>query len=246
MALLSFRKNSMHFSKRSGKTNVVVVVVIAVFALWVCGGLAVSLILPAVKMARDASRRTVSTNNMKQLGLALYHYHSLHKTFPPAFIADEDGQPRTSWRALLLPLMAPNYQDDYDFNVAWDDPKNLAALEKYRNVYASPFVGEDGYTSYLAVVGPSTVISTDEQVQLQDVTDGTYVTLCVIEDFKSPVPWSAPIDISPEELLTRYEQKDFPNRMLVLMVDGSVHEMPLGSPQALKAMIFRDDGLTPY
>lgn len=236
----------MRSDKRSGKTNVVVIVVIILLTVWVCAGLAVPLILPAIKMSRDAGRRTESTKNMKQIGLALYHYHSLHKTFPPAFIPDEDGQPRTSWRALLLPFIAPNYEDDYDYNVAWDDPKNLAALEKYRDVYASPFVREEGYTSYLAVVGPSTVISTDERVRMQDVTDGTAVTLCIIEDFNDPVPWNAPIDISPEELLARYEQKDFPTRMLVLMVDGSVHEMSISFPQELKAMIYRDDGETPY
>lgn len=237
----------MRSDKRSGKTNVVVVVVIVVIALWFCGGLAVGLILPAVQVARDAARRAESMNNMKRIGLALHNYHISYDSFPPAFIADEDGQPQTSWRALILPWMVDGYGDEYDYDTAWDDAGNQVAASVFSDAYASPFVREEGYTPYVAVVGPSTVISTDERVRIQDVVDGTAITLCIIEDVNNPVPWTAPIDISPEELLARYEQQDFPRGyILTLMTDGSVRVLDLESPQQFKAMVFRNDGLTPY
>ena len=32
-------------------------------------------------------------------------YHQKHGCFPPAYIADENGKPKHSWRVLILPFM---------------------------------------------------------------------------------------------------------------------------------------------
>src|SRR6188508_383968 len=44
----------------------------------VCGGALVLLIFP-VRMARDAAQRAQSSNNMKQIVLAMHNYHDAHK-----------------------------------------------------------------------------------------------------------------------------------------------------------------------
>ena len=58
----------------------------------------IALLLPAVQAAREAARRTQCKNNLHQIGIALQNYRSEHGTFPPAYIADEDGKPMHSWR----------------------------------------------------------------------------------------------------------------------------------------------------
>src|SRR5262245_40841618 len=75
----------------------IVLVVLVVF----CGGAGVALLLPAVQAAREAARRAQSSNNLKQIGLALHNYHSVHNTFPPAVVTDASGKPLYSGRVLL-------------------------------------------------------------------------------------------------------------------------------------------------
>ena len=93
--------------QKRGFTLVELLVVIAII------GILVALLLPAIQAAREASRRSQCTNNMKQLALALHNYHDTHKAFPPATVMHYKN-PGTctlgwemssgwSWRSLILP-----------------------------------------------------------------------------------------------------------------------------------------------
>jgi prepilin-type N-terminal cleavage/methylation domain-containing protein len=46
-------------------------------------GMLVSLTLPAVQSARESARTMQCQNNLKQYGLALQNYHTVHNVFPP-------------------------------------------------------------------------------------------------------------------------------------------------------------------
>ncbi len=98
-------------SSRTGFTLVELLVVIAII------GILVSLLLPAVQMAREAARRSKCLNNLKQIGLAMHNYLSVHGVFPPGALSTAAGDFGHSWLVRILPyLEEESIYNEFDQN----------------------------------------------------------------------------------------------------------------------------------
>lgn len=91
--------------KRCAFTLVELMIVIALL------GLLVAFLLPAIQAARESSRATGCRNNLKQFGIALSNYESVHKHFPKGAEGRFDPalSPASmiglSWWAQILPFL---------------------------------------------------------------------------------------------------------------------------------------------
>src|SRR5262249_34964754 len=85
----------------------------------ILGGVAIAvvgaLLVPAIYAVRESASQAQSSNNIKQIGLALHNYHDVYGTFPPAVVRDADGNPLYSGRVLLLPFLGQaNLYNSFD------------------------------------------------------------------------------------------------------------------------------------
>jgi len=124
-------------SARRAFTLVELLVVIAII------GILVAMLLPAVQSVREAARRTVCMNHLKQIGLALQNHHSAHMEFPVGgtgwrgpWTPDET---QIAWSAFLLPFMDQNNVfEQIDFDEAFDSPVNAIAAEAVIETFVCP------------------------------------------------------------------------------------------------------------
>jgi prepilin-type N-terminal cleavage/methylation domain-containing protein/prepilin-type processing-associated H-X9-DG protein len=126
---------------RNGFTLVELLVVIAIV------GILTGLLLPAVQSARESSRRTQCSNNLRQIGLALHNYVTAFREFPmgcrgcqpESFPAPPNFYRRTSWNTCILPYVEkPELFDQYDFRVPYYAFENRDPTSKSIPVYLCP------------------------------------------------------------------------------------------------------------
>lgn len=125
------------YSSRRGFTLVELLVVIAII------GALIALLMPAVQAAREASRRATCSNNLKQLGLALHHYHETYGSCPPAGIILTGpiglNTLGVSAQARLLPFIEKqSVRDLVRPDLPWNDPLNQPAMHTAIAVFRCP------------------------------------------------------------------------------------------------------------
>jgi prepilin-type N-terminal cleavage/methylation domain-containing protein/prepilin-type processing-associated H-X9-DG protein len=148
--------------KRVAFTLIELLVVIAIITILI------GLLLPAVQKVREAAARMSCSNNLHQIGLALYNYESAYGYFPPAWriLPSPDptvpsGAPGTTGPAaftLILPFMEQNnvYQMINVTNADFLNPGNMPpANPAYSTViknYLCPSSPSPGSMDYSAAL----------------------------------------------------------------------------------------------
>jgi hypothetical protein len=229
----------------TGAGTIVIIVLLAVVVLSCpCG---IALLLPAVQAAREAARRSQSMNNMKQIGIALHNYHDTHNEFPPAIVADANGQPLYSGRVLLLPYMeqAALYEQ-WDKSAAWDSPQNIALSQMVIVTFldpSSPTPNNTAHTDYEFLTGQGAIFEQGVKHSMSTITDGTANTIALVEARGSSASWAAPSSIDINQIGTALPQGNHPGGNLVLMADGSVKFISQSiNPQVLRSLSTRNGG----
>jgi prepilin-type processing-associated H-X9-DG protein len=227
-----------------GFTRLEMLAVVGIIALLI------ALLLPNVRVAREAARRNSCNNLFKQIGLALQNYHELWSVFPPAHTIDSNGKKLHNWRTLILPYIeeVPLYKS-IDLAKPWDDPANAKALSTEVSTYQCPsFTGAPTHTTYFAVVTPESCMRPGQSVKLVDIADGASRTLIVIEaPSDRAVPWMSPQDASEDDLLAIQPESKLahPSGFNVGYADGSVRFLASDSPAELRRALITVAGKEP-
>ncbi len=190
----------------------------------------IALLLPAVEWALEAARRGQSTNNLKDIGLAMHSYYDAYKHFPARANFDSQGKALLSWRVHLLPFLGQSrLHKEFDLDEPWDSPHNRNLIRRMPSVYQNPSApAKPGMAHYVGLVGDGTIFEGSEGRSIREITDGTSNTLMLAEvNPDRAVTWTKPDDLAfdPDNPLAGLG-KAHPGGFLVLLCDGSVRFIP--------------------
>ncbi len=184
---------------RDGFTLIELLVSIAII------GILISLLLPAVQMAREAARRTECRNHLKQIGLAFHNHHDQYLFFPtggwqwdapPTYTngSPETGRnQRAGWGFQILPFVEATQVWQSGPEVAIRSTNQLFFCPSRRapqvftasDFYSPPVTGAEissAQCDYAAssITGTG-VVRRVEPRQFRDLVDGTSQTLLIGE-----------------------------------------------------------------
>jgi hypothetical protein len=196
--------------------------------------------------AQEERLQAESSNNLKQIGLALHSYHDVHGGFPAPAIYGKGLKPLLSWRVAILPyLEQQELYKQFKLDEPWDSPHNKKLLAKMPEVYA-PVRGPSkvkGGTYYQVFVGDGAGFEPGKSLRIPSFTDGTSNTILVVEAGQ-PVPWTKPDDLpyDPNKALPKLGGQ-FRGHFHALLADGSVHLLSRNAnEQTLRGAITRNGG----
>lgn len=178
---------------------------------------------------RAAAGRMKSTNNLKQLAIAMHMYMDGNKGRFPADIVDKNGKALLSWRVRLLPYVEQEIlYKQFRLDEPWDSEHNKSLIAKMPDVFKSPAQKSPaGTTTYLGPFGEGYLFrpkANGEGLRINDIQDGTSLTIMFVEVADSAaIEWTRPGDWSPDvKDPTKALIGHYPDGFTAAFCDGSV------------------------
>jgi prepilin-type N-terminal cleavage/methylation domain-containing protein/prepilin-type processing-associated H-X9-DG protein len=180
--------------RRDGFTLLELLVVIAIL------GILLALLLPAIQKVREAANRMVCASNLRQIGIALHHYHNDYKHFPHV----QGANFSSAFTAILPYVEGDNIEKRYNYDFQPADSINLPATTQRVKIFRCPTMMPPlheqltSYSSYAFCVGtkfPFGAVTTPDDgvlirrdpaqphffTRIEDIHDGTSNTFVVGE-----------------------------------------------------------------
>jgi len=164
----------------------------------------ISLTLPAIQAAREAGRKALCSNNLRQIGLAIHNYESAHRQIP--FVKNRIGAKEVGWGYGILPYLEQQAFFNEVSNGSFQD-RTISVLkcptspENGGNVafssYHPPLGMHQAFVDYIAsnpssgmVIGTEVKGVFSENIRkFADISDGLSNTLLIVEADGAPTYW---------------------------------------------------------
>jgi hypothetical protein len=231
--------------------------VLSVFVWLLARPVMITLLIPAVKAARNAA----SATNVSQLSLAMIMAENRMNGLPVAII-DSEGKQLLSWRVAILPYLgdeAAMLFKEFHLNEPWDSDHNKSLIGRMPAVYAA--VNADasaGLTGTVVPTGPGTAMSDPEPIATSDEGgtsriagvrldaftegDGASVTVVMVAAPNLQIPWTQPAELSddPADAFATLHEAGIA-RVVVALADGSVRRLRTDlAPEQVRALFSRN------
>ena len=230
-------------------------------------GIALAFVCQVIFPIREAARRNSCSNQIRQITLALLNYESANEHLPIGIETSPDGSPYRSWRRLTfvyLEQLPPVFYDLYDENSAWDSKSNTQFYDGTLVVQTDKFGGNRRVDSldpcpetwccpsdstkrinYAVVVGTETAFPPNQNVKLDEITDGLENTILVVETLSGSDKWTEPRDLQFDSMsfvISKSKNGEIgsrhPGGASVGFADGEVHFITDAiSPEELRALL---------
>ncbi len=152
--------------------------------------------------AREHSKRELVAKRSRFIALAIHTYENGNgRPLPgqrawPTNICDAQGKPLLSWRVRIAPQLGQDTSlDGLRLDEPWDSEHNKQFIDRMPDVFASPDRPNDGQTTYLAPIGPGTLLG-DASSSTRFERDRSSNRILVVEaDADRAIPWTCPDDL---------------------------------------------------
>jgi prepilin-type N-terminal cleavage/methylation domain-containing protein/prepilin-type processing-associated H-X9-DG protein len=157
------------FNSRSGFTILELIVVISILALLL------SLLLPAIQMAREGARRTRCCSNLRQISIAFSNYCDVYRVFPGT-------TPGRNWPGVIKPFL--EISDEAKMSPIYACPSDAVASGIWNDMNHS-YRGNNGV--FRSSPGDGFLGSGRRYLAPSDILDGLSQTAAIGERLASPI-----------------------------------------------------------